>query len=388
MKNSPILLRYDIILYHFKEFINMKSIVLVIMVSLAFLSCASSGPARKEPVPPKDHPLSDNGNRAETPALPRPIDRAIDRVYEQVRADDQKIEKYFVTDEDGRIVVKADIQYSDEEFEIRYDLNDHEESGRPEKGGDLGLWVGFSLENKKTGERREDFFWWSIQEDAAGLLLAFDDDYRLSWEKNFAVLDRYGAKVTYFVQGELVAGDTAPGALAPFCAQALSRGHDIGYHTANHLNLPKMSEEVFFRETLSGVDKFRQAGIPLRAFAYPFGLSEPWMREALTAAFGIQRGFGVTYRVYTVEAIQEGYIASRSIDNILFKEEEAFDAMITAMFRTLKFIGGGRILPITTHDISDSADWGIKPRRLEFLLETAKALKLKFYRYGDLCRTP
>jgi hypothetical protein len=149
-----------------------------------------------------------------------------------------------------------------------------------------------------------------------------------------------------------------------------------------------VSEEVFFQETLSDVEKFRQAGIPLRTFAYPFGLSEPWMREALASAFGIQRGFGVTYRIYTVEAIQEGYIASRSIDNILFKEEEAFDAMITSMFRTLKFIGGGRILPITTHDISDSADWGIKPRRLEFLLETAKALKLKFYRYGDLCRTP
>jgi hypothetical protein len=62
--------------------------------------------------------------------------------------------------------------------------------------------------------------------------------------------------------------------------------------------------------------------------------------------------------------------------------------MIISMFRTLKFIGGDRILPITTHDISDNADWGIKPRRLEFLLENARALKLKFYRYGDLCRTP
>jgi peptidoglycan/xylan/chitin deacetylase (PgdA/CDA1 family) len=361
------------------------------MVSLAFLSCASSRPARREPVsPPGDRAA---GVLEQVPqqaprSAPEQAHWIFDRVYEQVKADDKGIEKYFVIDEDGRIIVRADIRYSDEEFEILYDLGDHEGSGRPEKSGDPGLWVGFSLENKKNGERREDFFWWPIQEDAAGLLLAFDDDFRLSWEENFAVLDRYDAKVTYFVQGELAPDDTSPGALAPFCAQALSRGHDVGYHTANHLNLPKVSEEVFFQETLSDVEKFRQAGIPLRTFAYPFGLSEPWMREALAAAFGIQRGFGVTYRIYTVEAIQEGYIASRSIDNILFKEEETFDAMITSMFRTLKFIGGGRILPITTHDISDSADWGIKPRRLEFLLETAKALKLKFYRYGDLCRTP
>jgi hypothetical protein len=267
------------------------------MVSLAFLSCASSRPARIEPVSPP-------GDRAA--GVPELAPQVFERVYEQVKANDKGIEKYFIIEEDGRIIVKADIQYSDEEFEIVYDLSDHEDIKGPEKSGEPGLWVGFSLENKKNGEKRGDFFWWPIQEDAAGLLFAFDDDFRLSWERNFDLLDRYGAKVTYFVQGEFVPDDTSPGALAPFCALALSRGHDVGYHTTNHLNLPKVSKDEFIQETLSGVAKFRRAGIPLRTFAYPFGLSEPWMREALAAAFGIQRGFGVTYRIYTVEAIQEG----------------------------------------------------------------------------------
>jgi hypothetical protein len=54
------------------------------------------------------------------------------------------------------------------------------------------------------------------------------------------------------------------------------------------------------------------------------------------------------------------------------------------MLRTVKFIGKGNILPLTTHNISDTADWGIKPRRLEYVLQTIRDLKLKFYRYGEL----
>jgi hypothetical protein len=290
---------------------------------------------------------------------------AIDRAAELVRADSETIEKYFVADEDGLITVKADIREGDAEFEVRYELGDPEDSEN--------LRVGFSVEDRRTGERREGAFLWPIREDTAGILLAFDDDYRQAWEEHFDMFDKYGARVTYFVQGEL----------SDFCFRALNRGHDVGYHTIHHLNLPKISEEEFYRETTSDVGSFRQAGVPLRSFAYPFGLSEPWMREALAGTFDIQRGFGATFRVYTAEAVREGYIVARSIDNIMFKEEEGFEAMIAGMFRTLKFIGGERVLPIATHDISGEAQWGIKPRRLEYLLKTAGSFKLKFYRYSD-----
>jgi hypothetical protein len=105
------------------------------------------------------------------------------------------------------------------------------------------------------------------------------------------------------------------------------------------------------------------------------------MREALADTFPVQRGFGATFRVYDGAAIKNGYPVSRSIDNILFKRDDDFKVMIDATLRTVKFTGG--ILPLTTHDISDTAAWGITGERLEYLLSTAKALKLKFYRYGD-----
>jgi peptidoglycan/xylan/chitin deacetylase (PgdA/CDA1 family) len=290
-------------------------------------------------------------------------------VRDRVKADSASIEKYFVTDENGVISVMADFREDNTEFEIRY----APEAPPDFPSGKESLRVNFSVEDKQSGERLEDHFQWLIREDAAGILLAFDDDYMPAWEDSFDTLDKYGARVTYFVQGELT----------DFCFRAMERGHDIGYHTIHHLNLPKVSEEEFYFETTSDISTFRLAGIPLRTFAYPFGLSEPWMREALADTFAIQRGFGATFRLYTPALVREGYVIARSIDNILFPEDAAFRAMIDAMFGALKFMGGGRVLPITTHNISDTAQWGITPGRLEYLLESARFFRLKFYRYTD-----
>ncbi|MDR0569520.1 MAG: polysaccharide deacetylase family protein [Spirochaetaceae bacterium] len=271
--------------------------------------------------------------------------------------------KYFILDENKDPIVKADFPGG---FEAIYDLK------RAEPDGENGFAVPFSV-------RSEDAVWydwlyWTIPEDAAGILLAFDDNYQEVWERYFGLLDKYGARATFFVQGRY----------CEFCPLALSRGFDIGYHTLNHLNLPKVSREVFLEECLSEVPEFRQAGVPLTAFAYPFGLSEPWMHEELWGTFTLLRGYGVTFRVYEKKDIQEGYISSKAIDNILFKKDDDFKKMIDLILLSLKFLGGDRILPLTTHTVSDDADWGIKPQRLEYLLRTANALKLAFYRYQDV----
>jgi peptidoglycan/xylan/chitin deacetylase (PgdA/CDA1 family) len=214
----------------------------------------------------------------------------------------------------------------------------------------------------------------SIEEpvgDVPGLLLAFDDDYEEVWERYFDLLDRYGARVTFFVQGDYV----------PFCAAAVKRGHEIGYHTKSHANLLKVSRQVFFEETIGGAEAFRRQGLPLKSFAYPYGFSEPWMDEALGESFSIRRGFGAACWIYSVDTIKTGYISSKSIDNILYKSDAEFEADINAMLMAVK--SGGGILPLTTHTIAAEADWGISPNRLEYLLKTAAEMGLHFYRYGD-----
>ena len=187
--------------------------------------------------------------------------------------------------------------------------------------------------------------------------------------------------MTFFVQGSV--SHEGGEELAAFCKEALRRGHDVGFHTGHHLNLTKVSRNAFYWETVSAAEEFIEAEIPLAAFAYPYGLSEPWMHEALLPSFGIIRGYGVKFRLYSAWEIRPGYIVSKAIDNIIYKRDSDFEREIALMLLAAKFIGGGSIVPFTTHDISDDADWGITPRRLEYLLKTARDLKLRFYRYRD-----
>ncbi|MDR2798388.1 MAG: polysaccharide deacetylase family protein [Treponema sp.] len=330
-------------------------------------------PLRDEPSLPKLTEPSPGSIRT-VPEKPSVLEAVVQRVKQYT----PEIKKY-IFQEGDTILVKSDIgpedlpevdaldHPPDTRFEVVYDLQ------HAQQLDDARFWVDFSVQEQSTGSVQQDRLLWHIQEDAAGLLLAFDDNYQDAWERNLEVFDQYGAKVTFFIQGDL----------CPFCFTALSKGHDVGYHTQHHLNLTQVSRETFFVETLAALDIFRNAGIPLRSFAYPYGLSEPWMHEELSQSFKILRGYGVTFRVYDEETIRKGYISSKALDNILYKQDADFEAVITIMLRTLKFIGGEQILPLTTHDISDTADWGIKPHRLKYMLQTAKDLHLRFYRYQD-----
>ena len=302
---------------------------------------------------------------------PSPMEQAI----QLVRQNSPLIKKYFILDENRNIVVKSEsfeIRNGNgeiEHFEVLYNMKDSDTGISPR----FGYSIPFTLTSLETGESIQESFIWRPQQDSAGMLLSFDDNFMEVWERNFDLFDRYGAKVTFFVQGEYCS----------FCSEALKRGHDVGYHSLNHLNLPKVSRQEFYHETLSQTEVFRNAGVPLLSFAYPFGLSEPWMHEELLKSYRILRGYGVTFRVYNTAVIREGYISSRALDTILFKEETDFMAAVDEMLKTVKFIDGDMILPVTSHDISDTADWGIKPSRLEYLLETANNLRLNFYLFRD-----
>ena len=333
-----------------------KSFCFFLLSAVFFNACASRPrlPPEEIPAPP---PLSPPPQRI------TPIEQAVQRV----KRNGSDIEKYFLLDEDGGIIVKADTRAGIDDFEVVYNLSDTEavESGE--------YRVRFSVRNIESGMSVEDSFIWRPRAGREGILLSFDDDYTDSWERCFDFFDEYGVKTTFFICG-------IPD---PFCAKAVNRGHDIGYHSLNHLDLRKISAMEFYEETVESAQAFRRAGIPLLSFAYPYGFSQPWMHEVLFNSFAVLRGYGVTYRLYREDEIRSSYIVSRAIDNTVIRGEDNFDREITLMLRTVKFLENGMILPLTTHDISDTADWGISRRRLEFLFQTAADLLLVFYRYSD-----
>jgi peptidoglycan/xylan/chitin deacetylase (PgdA/CDA1 family) len=304
----------------------------------------------------------------------QPVD-AFGLAVQKVKTHSPAVRRYFHLDDDSGITVRGALADDSGEYEVAYDLK----NALPEEGG--GYAVPFSVRDRRNGADREDRLFWTAGDDEAGLLLSCDDDYRASWEEYYDLLDRYGARVTFFVQGSL--SHEGGGELAAFCKRALERGHDVGFHTVHHLNLTRVSRNAFHWETVSAAEEFTGAGIPLAAFAYPYGLSEPWMHEALLPFFGTIRGYGVKFRLYGAGEIRPGYIISKAIDNIIYRRDDDFEREIALMLLAAKFIGGGSVVPFTTHDISDDADWGITPRRLEYLLKTARDLKLRFYRYRD-----
>ena len=287
-------------------------------------------------------------------------------IIEQVKLNENDIEKYFILDQSGNIIVKADIKDSTGDFEIIYYLTEA-------KTLENSLYeVQFTARNTKTEEIMDDVLVWKPIAGDAGILLSFDDSYVDRWTEYLYLFDIYRAKVTFFLMGEF----------NPFSHLALERGHDVGYHSLNHLDLRTLSAESFERETSEGAQLFREEGVPVLSFAYPYGFSSPWMNEALLQTFSVLRGYGVTFRIYNKNEINSSYVSSRAIDNTVIREENDFNRIITSMLRTVKFLDGNWVLPLTTHDISDAA-WAIRPHRLEFVLGLAVELKLKFYRFSD-----
>jgi len=305
--------------------------------------------------------------------LPLPELSSHDVVINKIKQNLPEIEKYFLFDRTGELIVKADLVEvntetgKEEYFQALYNLKQIviENTGE--------YLIPFSVKCLVTGDVKEDNLLWKPQKDETGILFSFDDHYFEVWERYFDLFDRYNAVVTFFVLGRY----------NRFSAEAIRRGHDVGYHTLTHPMLPDVSRQTFLTETISQVKNFRDNGVPLVSFAYPYGFYETWMHEELLKTFTILRGFNINFQVYDRLAIKNSLIHSKSVDAYYFEHDDDFMSAIDLMFRTLKFLGQGLVFPLSSHIISDRAEWGIKAFRLEYLLQTANDLQLNFYRYSD-----
>ena len=333
-----------------------KLLFLCILIAAALLSCEKL----ELPCGKTEEPV---------PQIPTPLEIALTMIKENSR----ELEKYFIFDPTGELQVLADIMVrcektgAAEQFRVFYDLKNME----AESSGNHT--IRFTVKSPEAEELHAGILLWKPEYDGSGLLLSFDDRHFYTWERHFDLFDTHNAHVTFFVYGSL----------NPFSGEALRRGHDVGYHSLTHPVLPGLSRQAFARETVSQVEQYRKAGIPLASFAYPFGLYEAWMHEELLNTFSIVRGFNINFQIYTGSEIQNSFILSKGIDNIFFEDDDEFKAAIAIMLRTVKFLERDFILPLTTHAICGHAGWGITPRRLEYLLQTARDLRLRFFRFSD-----
>jgi peptidoglycan/xylan/chitin deacetylase (PgdA/CDA1 family) len=360
-------------------------IVAGIVLTALLSSCASKSAAVVSVVSPVSVPVT---VPVPVPVSVQPVEEEdlFDRALREIKMNTKSIKKHFEPREvivsfSGyrtveAIAVKGEFQIDNHDFEVIYKFGD---AVRVE----ANLFrVSFSAVELSSGVSCDDDLLWSPSDEEVGLLLSFDDDYFDTWRRYFDVFDAYGAKVTFFVQGrpERPAAGYSP---ADFCVEALSRGHALGFHTVNHSDLTKASPDKFRAETTEAAAAFLGKGIQFSAFAYPFGFSDPWMREALTPFFFITRGYGTSIRFFDTEIDNNGFLVSTAIDNIVYSDKARFENDILKILLAAKFAGHCAV-PFTTHDIADGAQWGIEPERLEYLLDTARELRLRFYTYADI----
>lgn len=128
---------------------------------------------------------------------------------------------------------------------------------------------------------------------AKRIALTFDDGPGPHTDEYLALLDRYGAKATFFMLAEQVKH-------RPKTAKEVrARGHEIASHTYNHVNYLKRyranaaegeerAVEKTRAELVADMNKSRQiieeaTGAKLRLLRMPHGVDRPWVKEAAKA---------------------------------------------------------------------------------------------------------
>jgi peptidoglycan-N-acetylglucosamine deacetylase len=105
----------------------------------------------------------------------------------------------------------------------------------------------------------------------AGAALSFDDGPDPEWTPPLLdALERAGAKATFFVVGERVAGNEA------LLRETASRGHEVALHGMRHRRHDRLPEEQARAELAEGLAAIEAAGVPRpRRYRPPFGGSSP-----------------------------------------------------------------------------------------------------------------
>lgn len=217
------------------------------------------------------------------------------------------------------------------------------------------------------------FFAKKTEYNQKGILLAFDDYSAETWREAFDLFEKYDVHVTFFINA------SEP---TDFCTEAAARGHEIGFHTVNHAKLTDVSREEFYAQAIAPIAVFREAGCELTSFAYPYGEYEDWMNEALLKHYQSVRG-AWHYQGYYKEQVENGFIESKSIDNISFESTEDYRIQIGEMLDGLNACDNGTVASMFSHAIG-AGDWCISLERLEILFQEAQKRGLKFYTFKEL----
>ncbi|MGX9356983.1 polysaccharide deacetylase family protein [Roseobacteraceae bacterium S113] len=176
---------------------------------------------------------------------------------------------------------------------------------------------------------------------SARLCLTFDDNYVDSWYETRALFDKHNARATFFV--------CWPERLSEEEVRKLhvlqDEGHEIGFHTREHVRLPKYLETHTLEEYLAdqidaGLEVIHRHGFDPRSFSFPYFRYRPKLIDPMLERFDILRLDGPTKNYHDALTPHEGV---QTVKTLAFTDKTGLDlatSYFTDRFEWLAQNGG------------------------------------------------
>ncbi len=196
----------------------------------------------------------------------------------------------------------------------------------------------------------------------------FDDVPASACERGARILERHGARGTFYVAGNGCGSANPGGPLRASIDQLRTiwtNGHEIGCHTFSHPAVRYMSFDELDTELNrnQSVLKTISSDIVVRNFAYPYGDMSVRTKRYLETRFDSCRSghAGINIAVADLGALHAWPLDNASIDRPKIAE------LIAETVRT-----GGWLI-FYSHDVADEPSrFGVSPDRLEWAVDCAK----------------
>ncbi len=210
-----------------------------------------------------------------------------------------------------------------------------------------------------------------IPRNQKGILLSFDDLSTESWEDTFALFEKYDVNVTFFVNDYPF----------EFCEKAIAAGHEIGSHTIGHERLDECTEEEIYEQAIAPLETFRENGINITSFAYPYGAGTAETDALLLQYYSTLRG-AYSFEARFKEDMTNYCIDAQPMDHYYYDTDEQFQAAMNAHFDNLEQCLPGTVACFYSHAIAE-CPWGISAERLEWFIQEAQRRGFEFYTFNE-----
>jgi peptidoglycan/xylan/chitin deacetylase (PgdA/CDA1 family) len=211
------------------------------------------------------------------------------------------------------------------------------------------------------------------------LTVSFDDAPTSAAHAGAAILEKYGARGTFFISAGLSGSDSH---LGVYTTEAEIKtlhaaGHEIACHTHSHLDCGRATAADIAQNLDLSASAFRQMGLPqATTFAYPYGDVSPQAKSVLNDRFLASRALHHGLVTPGTDLNQTPAVGIEGKDG----EQTATDWLIRAEDETAWLV-------LYTHDVRENpSDWGCTPQTLDRLIVRALDMGFDIVTYAEGAR--